>query len=140
MHTHIASTVAEATALSARSVSGAPRAMLRAEGALLSIAGLLAYRQLGYSWSWFAALFLVPDLSMLGYLAGPRVGAAVYNAAHWYGAAAALALLGLALGRPMFFAGAAIWLAHVGFDRMLGYGLKYPSAFTETHLGRLGRG
>lgn len=136
--------LAAAEAPSARTeptaVAGAPRIMLRAEGALVLAAGLLAYRHLGHGWGWFAALFLAPDLSMLGYLAGARVGAATYNAAHWYGAPALLALAGLALGAPALYAGAAIWLAHVGFDRAMGYGLKYSTAFGHTHLGRVGRG
>jgi hypothetical protein len=122
----------------ARGVVGAPRLVLRVEAALVLVASLLAYRHLGGSWGWFAALFLLPDLSMLGYLAGPRVGAAAYNTAHSYLAPALLAAASLALGAPSLLLGAAIWTAHIGFDRMLGYGLKYGTAFGDTHLGRVG--
>jgi hypothetical protein len=117
---------------------GLPRALLRVEGALVLGAALLAYAHLGGSWGWFAALFLLPDLSMLGYLAGPRVGAVAYNAGHSYVAPALLAALSVALGAPALLLGAAIWVGHVGFDRMLGYGLKYGTAFGDTHLGRVG--
>lgn len=117
---------------------GMPRALLRLEGALVLGAALLAYAHLGGSWGWFAALFLLPDLSMLGYLAGPRVGAATYNAAHSHLAPALLAAASFALNSPALLLGAAIWVGHIGFDRMLGYGLKYETAFGETHLGRLG--
>jgi hypothetical protein len=116
-------------------VAGAPRVWLRLEGAAaLALAGLL-YARGGHSWLLFAALFLAPDLSFAAYLAGPRAGAWAYNAAHSYvgpALAAGAALLG---GRPAVVA--LIWAAHVGFDRALGYGLKYPSGFGDTHLGPL---
>lgn len=121
-------------------VRGVPRTLLRVEGALLFAAALVAYAHLGGRWGWFAALFLVPDLSLLGYLANPRVGAAVYNAGHSYAGPALLAAASVALGAPSLLLGAAIWIAHVGFDRALGYGLKYGTAFGDTHLGRVGRG
>jgi hypothetical protein len=95
------------------------------------VAALVGYHLLGASWSWFAALFLVPDLSFLGYLAGPRVGAVAYNAAHGLVGPAVLAALSPWL--------ALIWVAHVGFDRALGYGLKYGTSFGATHLGMLGK-
>lgn len=101
---------------------------------MLALAVLL-YARGGHSWMLFGVLFLAPDLSFLGYLAGPRIGAAAYNLAHSYagpGIAAALALL---TGRPPVLA--LIWAAHIGFDRALGYGLKYPTDFKDTHLGRL---
>lgn len=119
-------------------VLGAPRALLRLEGALTLVAALAAYAALGGSWGWLAALFLWPDLSMLGYLAGPRVGAVTYNAAHSHLAPALLAAAHL-LGAPDWTVlGALIWFAHIGFDRMLGYGLKYDR-FGATHLGHLAR-
>ena len=119
-------------------VRGGPRLLLRLEGAVALAAALAAYAHLGGSWGWFAALFLVPDLSMLGYLAGPRLGAASYNAAHSYVGPALLALASLALSAPSLLLGVALWAAHVGFDRLLGYGLKYATAFGDTHLGRVG--
>lgn len=113
------------------SVTGTPRTLLRVEGLVMLVAGIAAYTMLGASWSVFALLFLVPDVTLLGYLVDPRVGAHVYNAGH--------GLVGPALLAPFAPALAAIWLAHIGFDRALGYGLKYRSAFTATHLGRIGR-
>jgi hypothetical protein len=76
---------------------------------------------------------------MLGYLVGARVGAAVYNVAHTYALALPLAAAGLLSGQTAILAVALIWVAHIGLDRALGYGLKYPSAFGDTHLGRVGR-
>src|SRR5262249_6308628 len=73
-------------------VTGFPRLVLRAEGALVFVAAVLVYRHLGGGWGTFAALFLVPDLSLLGYLGGQRVGAIAYNAAHTYLTVGALAL------------------------------------------------
>jgi hypothetical protein len=118
---------------------GGVRVLLRLEGlALLAIAALLYGRE-GQSWTLFAVLFLAPDLSFLGYLAGRRIGAAAYNAAHSTIGPLALAAAGVALAKPLVISVASIWLAHVGFDRALGYGLKYASGFSDTHLGRIGR-
>lgn len=122
-----------------RGAVGGPRLLLRIEGALTLAAALLAYAHLGGSWVWFALLFLLPDLSMLGYLAGPRPGAAAYNAGHSHAAPALLAAASWALAAPALLLGAAIWAGHIGFDRMMGYGLKYSTAFGDTHLGRVGR-
>ena len=108
---------------------------LRAEGAAALLAGLAGYHLLGAGWGLFALLSLAPDLSMLGYLINRRVGAIAYNLGHTYLAPAALAALGWALGAEMLLAVAAIWVAHIGFDRMLGYGLKYETGFGATHLG-----
>lgn len=118
------------------SVTGAPRVWLRMEGlAVLALAVLLYWRG-GHSWLLLAVLFLAPDLSFAAYLAGPRVGALGYNLAHSYVGPAVAAAVALLTGRPPV--AALIWAAHIGFDRALGYGLKYPTAFTDTHLGRLG--
>ena len=121
------------------SIEGAPQLVLRAEGAaVLGIAALL-YARTGQSWWLFAALFLAPDLSFLGYLGGPRLGAIVYNCAHTLIAPAVLGVAGLLLPNTLIIALALIWAAHIGFDRMLGYGLKYAAGFAFTHLGRIGR-
>ena len=108
------------------------RTLLRLESLAAFVAAIALYRHAGGTWPMFAALFLVPDLSMLAYLANPRAGALAYNAAHSYVGPALLALAGQL---PL----AALWAAHVGFDRALGYGLKHATAFTDTHLGRVGR-
>lgn len=119
---------------------GAPLTLLRLEGGAALAGATLAYSAMGGRWGVFAMLFLLPDLSMLGYLAGPRVGAACYNAAHSYLGPALLAALGAALNAHAMLCVAAIWAAHVGFDRLLGYGLKYGTSFGDTHLGRRGGG
>lgn len=120
-------------------VRGVPRWLLRLEGLAALLAALIAYRNLDGSWGWFAALFLVPDLSMLGYLAGPRTGSICYNAAHSYLGAALLAAAAYAAHSASAGQLALIWCAHVGFDRGLGYGLKYATAFADSHLGPIGR-
>jgi hypothetical protein len=118
---------------------GGVRLLLRLEGlALLSGAAALYWRT-GGDWKMFAALFLVPDLSFAGYLAGPRAGAAAYNAMHSTLGPLLLAAAGIALAQPLATFIALIWLAHIGFDRALGYGLKYGRGFGFTHLGRIGR-
>jgi hypothetical protein len=111
--------------------------ILRAEGlaALVAAAGL--YGHAGFSWGSFGGWFLAPDLAMLAYALGPRVGAAFYNLAHTYVFAVALALLGFLTDLPWALAAGLIWSAHIGFDRMFGYGLKYGTRFGDTHLGRL---
>jgi hypothetical protein len=115
-------------------VTGAPNLILRAEGAAVLAAATAAFAATGTSWWVFAALFLAPDLSMLGYLAGPRAGAAVYNLGHTYVVTLAVLGLGLWAGAPMLAALGLIWTAHVGFDRMMGYGLKMGRGFKATHL------
>lgn len=118
---------------------GAVTHLLRLEGALAAACAVLAYRHLGGSWTQFAWLFLLPNLSMLGYLAGRRWGAVCYNAGHTYASPAVFALASAALAWPTLLSLAAIWAAHIGFDRLMGYGLKYPAAFGATHLGWRGR-
>lgn len=117
-------------------VSGSVRVWLRLEGLAALTAAAYLYARGGHSWPLFAALFLAPDLSFAAYLAGPRVGAAVYNALHSYIGPLALAVGLLAVGGSP--AVALIWAAHIGFDRVLGYGLKYPTNFGDTHLGTIG--
>lgn len=97
------------------------------------------YARMGVSWWLFAALFLAPDLSMLGYVAGPCWGARIYNAIHTYITPAALGLCALLFQEHMALAIALIWASHIGMDRLLGYGLKYADGFGYTHLGRIGK-
>jgi hypothetical protein len=119
-------------------VSGAPRVVLRLENAAALASAVFAYSALDGRWPLFALLFLVPDLSMLGYLAGARIGAVCYNAAHSYLGSAVLAAFAVISRDHGLLQIACIWAAHVGFDRMLGYGLKYRTSFGDTHLGRVG--
>jgi hypothetical protein len=113
-----------------------PLRLLRLEGGLVLGAALGGYALLGASWPLFAVLFLVPDLSMAGYLTGSRVGAAVYNAGHIYVGPFLLGAAAFGGGGELLGAVALIWTAHIGMDRALGYGLKQPSGFHDTHLSR----
>jgi hypothetical protein len=115
--------------------TGAVSMLLRAEAVIELALAVSAYRHIGGTWPLFAILFLAPDITMLGYLANPRAGARLYNAGHTYLAPALLALAGFTLATPLLYGPALIWAAHIGFDRSLGYGLKYPAAFGATHLG-----
>jgi hypothetical protein len=100
--------------------------------------GLCSYAQTGSSWVLFAVLFLAPDLSFLAYYGGAAAGTFVYNSFHTYVVPLALLTAGLVF-YPEIIPYTFIWIAHLGFDRALGYGLKYPSAFGHTHLGLVGK-
>ena len=110
---------------------------LRLEGLAAVALSAVFYARTGASWWLFAALWLSPDLSMLGYLGGPKLGARIYNAIHSYVTPATLAVTALLLKSPALLPYALIWMNHIGADRLLGYGLKYPEGFKFTHLGRL---
>ena len=114
-----------------------PRVLVRLEGLVALAAAVLFYSWLGGNWGIFTVLFLVPDVSMVGYVAGPRAGAATYNLVHTSVTPTVAAGLGLATRHPWVILAALILFAHIGLDRLLGYGLKYPSAFKDTHLQRL---
>ena len=128
-----------ARASSRRSSSGGVRTLLQLEGLALFTGMTLLYGVWDGSWWVYALLFFAPDLSFLAYLAGPRFGAMVYNAAHSYLAPMAMMTGGFATSSPLVLSIAMIWLAHIGFDRALGYGLKYAAGFGFTHLGRIGK-
>ena len=119
--------------------TGGVRTLLRLEGVVLFAGMTLLYALWDGSWWVYAILFLAPDLSFAAYLAGPKAGAIVYNAAHSYLLPVALMTTGLAIASPLVLSIAMIWLAHIGFDRALGYGLKYGSGFGSTHMGRIGK-
>jgi hypothetical protein len=111
-----------------------PAILLRIEEATLLILTLFAYHHLHASWLLFAILFLTPDLFMLGYLVNERLGAALYNLAHTLTLPLALLLFSYITHHSPAAALALIWTAHIAFDRLLGYGLKYPTFFKDTHL------
>jgi hypothetical protein len=112
-----------------------PPVLIRIEGIAAAVLAIVLYAELGASWWLLVILALAPDLSMLGYLAGPRVGAATYNAAHTTVLPLLLAALGVLTDRETVTAIALIWLTHIAIDRALGYGLKLPTGFKDTHLG-----
>jgi len=114
-----------------------PRILLHVEGFAVLALAVYGYARVDGSWLWFAILFLTPDVSMAGYLANERIGATTYNFVHTYvGPLVVLAAL-LVLDRGDLIWLPTIWIAHIGFDRMMGYGLKYETAFKDTHFQRL---
>jgi hypothetical protein len=114
-----------------------PRSLLRLEGLAVGSAALALYAHEDFGWLLFALLVLAPDLSAVGYAAGPAVGAACYDAAHTYVVPVALGVVGILTGADLAVQLALVWLVHIGFDRALGYGLKYPTHFRDTHLQRV---
>jgi len=112
---------------------------VRLEWAAVAVVGIALYALSGASWWLFALLILAPDLSMLGYFAGPRVGAIAYNALHMLVVPLLLAVAGYVLPNSTATALGLIWIVHIAVDRALGYGLKLPSGFQDTHLGRIGK-
>lgn len=112
-------------------------AILRSEGAAIAVLCTLSYRYMEGGWWLYFMAFLLPDLFMLGYLAGNRIGALCYNIGHSYLTPLALAATGGWMGSSLALELALIWGAHIGLDRAIGYGLKYNGHFKDTHLGRV---
>lgn len=113
------------------------RLLLRLEGLALGVAGVILYADGDHSWWLFVLLILAPDVSFLGYFGGPRLGAAAYNLLHNLVFPIALGTAGVLADSESAIAVSLIWLAHIGVDRLLGYGLKYPTAFKDSHLQRV---
>jgi hypothetical protein len=127
-----------APAFAFRPATSSTSALLRVEAFALLLAAVLLYARVSGDWLLFAKFFLLPDISIAFYIFGPRIGALAYNAAHSTIGALLLAALSAMMNEPFARAVALIWLGHIGFDRMLGYGLKHTSGFSDTHLGRVG--
>jgi len=123
----------------AGAVTGAARRWLRIEGLAALAAGVALYLAYGGQLIWLVPLVLAVDISMAGYLRGPGAGSLVYNLAHNQALGLLVLGLGLATGTVAATLGGAVLVAHVGMDRLVGYGLKYPTDFRDTHLGRIGR-
>jgi hypothetical protein len=113
-----------------------PRHLLRIEGAAILVTSLLCYQETHSSWIVFAALLLVPDLSLGGYLAGVKIGARVYNLVHTLTGPVVLIGYSVFSMHSWLLPYGLIWTAHIGMDRMLGFGLKYATRFNDTHLQR----
>jgi hypothetical protein len=112
----------------------------RAESGVLAVVTAVAFVELGYSWWWLLALFLVFDLSMVGYASNPRLGAWTYNLVHSYVAPAALGVGAIVAGARWAAFLSLVWAFHIAVDRLLGYGLKFQDRFTHTHLGEISGG
>jgi Domain of unknown function (DUF4260) len=114
-----------------------PRLLLHLEGVAVAVAALVIYFWAGHPWWLILVLALAPDLAMAAYAAGPRIGAAPYDVVHTYVLPVALGTVGVVADSDAAVAVALIWLIHIGVDRAIGYGLKYPSGFKDTHLQRV---
>jgi hypothetical protein len=114
-----------------------PAVLLRVEGAALFFAAVVLYFHADYAWWLFVVLLLAPDLAAIGYLFGPRIGAATYDIGHLEALPIALGTTGVVADSGACLKLALIWLAHIGIDRAAGYGLKYPTGFKDTHLQRV---
>ena len=119
-------------------VTGQPRRWLRLEAAVLLAGSLIAYSATRQHWWLVPLTILLPDLLMVGYLAGTRIGVHLYNLAHSTPLPAAVVGLAWWQGKPLVLALGLVWLAHIGADRLMGYGLKYDDHFQHTHLGQPG--
>lgn len=114
-----------------------PSLLLRAEGAIVFGASLLLYGEMRANWLLFVVLVLAPDLSMLGYFMGVRFGTAIYNLIHALVVPLLLIALSIFYKQLWLVPYGLIWTAHIGVDRLLGFGLKYPTRFHDTHIQRL---
>lgn len=114
-----------------------PHILLRLEGLAVAAGAVALYIHGDFGWILFVGLALAPDLSFFGYAGGPRVGAACYDALHTSALPVALGAAGVLSGADLAVQVALIWLVHIGVDRALGYGLKYPTRFQDTHLQRV---
>ncbi|KGX87105.1 DUF4260 domain-containing protein [Pontibacillus marinus] len=112
--------------------------LLHSEGLVVFILSIYFYSQIGESWWMFFLLLLAPDLSMLGYLINNKLGSVTYNVFHSYSVPLLCLLVSVILESPLFIGIGIIWVAHIGMDRTVGYGLKYPTQFKDTHLQKIG--
>ena len=114
-----------------------PNVMLRMEGTAVLLASMIAYGYLGYNWWVFALLLMWSDLSFIAYALDKRFGSVVYNIVHSYPLPLLLVGASFFFSWPVGLQFALIWLAHIGMDRLFGYGLKYPGEFKTTHMSNI---
>lgn len=114
-----------------------PKLLLRIEGLAILILSLCFYSYLHFSWLIFIILLFTPDLSALGYLKNVKFGSIMYNLFHTYTIPTGILLYGLIFDHEIILMLSLIWIAHIGMDRLFGYGLKYPTTFQDTHLNRI---
>ena len=113
--------------------------LIKWEEAAMFLLSIVLISRLPYAWYWWLVWILAPDLSMVAYLGGNRVGAIGYNIVHHKGVAIMLYLVGLFMRHPALEYAGMILFGHSSMDRGMGYGLKYFSGFQNTHLGRIGK-
>ena len=109
------------------------------ELAMLAISVFALY-SIDAAWYWYLLMFIGPDISMLGYLAGNTTGTVMYNLFHFKVVGIALILAGYLLQLHLVLLAGIILFCHSSLDRMVGYGLKYFDGFNVTHLGTIGKG
>ena len=112
--------------------------IIKLEELAMFLFGIYLFNQLNYSWWWFPALILLPDLSMLGYLLNPKLGGYFYNVVHHKAIALIVYIVGIYFHNSSLQLAGIILFAHSSMDRMFGYGLKYSDSFHNTHLGTIG--
>ncbi|AQS35428.1 protein of unknown function (DUF4260) [Shewanella psychrophila] len=120
-------------------VTGKIRTTLRVEGLVILLASLLIYHKFSFSWSEFAWFFLAPDLALLAYIHSAKLGSLAYNLSHSFIGPLVTLLFGVLGDSQVAIQISLIWCGHIGFDRALGYGLKYSKGFSYTHLGQIGK-
>ena len=113
---------------------------LKLEELFMFALSIFLFAQLDFAWWWYPVLLLTPDLSMVGYLSSPQMGAMTYNFVHHKAVGISLFVAGAWLTIPPLQLAGVILFGHSSMDRVFGYGLKYPDAFEHTHLGRIGKG
>lgn len=113
--------------------------LLKLEEGAIFLFCIFLFSRLNFAWWWFPALLFLPDIGMLGYIINPKIGAYIYNVFHFRFIAACIAVYALTSGNDYWKLAAIIMFAHISFDRMFGYGLKYEDSFTTTHLGIIGK-
>ncbi|MDP2688174.1 MAG: DUF4260 domain-containing protein [Aequorivita sp.] len=114
------------------------KTILKIEELAQFILGIFLFSQLNFAWWWFPALLLLPDIGMLGYLINPKIGAFIYNIFHHKAIAIVIGLIGFYFSNSFLILIGVILFSHASFDRVFGYGLKYPDSFKNTHLGSIG--
>ncbi|GIN91794.1 hypothetical protein J6TS1_44690 [Siminovitchia terrae] len=113
------------------------KVLLHVEGLVVFALSLWLYGHCQFSWILFIVLLFAPDLSMFGYIVNNQIGAIIYNVFHTYAVTILVVVFGVVFSAPLVMAIGLIWTAHIGMDRMLGYGLKYSTEFKDTHLNRV---
>ena len=112
--------------------------LIRLEEFGLFLFSIYLFFTLDYPWWFFPVLLLAPDISMIGYLGGSRLGAILYNFVHFRALALLAYIAGLFFALPLLSLAGVIMFAHSSLDRAFGYGLKYSDSFNSTHLGSIG--
>ena len=113
--------------------------LIRLEEAAMFLFGIFLFNQLSFAWWWFPALLLLPDISMIGYAAGNKTGAIMYNIFHHKAVALIVYVIGFYFYNETIMLVGIILFAHSSMDRLFGYGLKYFTGFSDTHLGKIGK-